>query len=288
MTNSFPKSSHHSGLRFMIRNPHPKKERHGDCGVRAISLALNLDYNKVWNAATKMKQMNAPVYEYNYGGGYVEYKQSKATATRGLSKTDLVDTLGYLGYEAEYIREYIQHSSRKNVEFIEIENWNSSQIASFKQIPKHVFDEPLYYNACDNWSTQVRSVQHNTYYTCKPENDEYYDTSEWGVYSGISFIKDSKEYYDILQATDINRNDLLLLQQLDQIHSEPLDNWNDVGNIESYHSVRQDASFSVLDKTHQEIYSVNGRIIKAMNRGYSVGFFMRVVISVDKFKAIVQ
>ena len=103
MTNSFPKSSHHSGLRFMIRNPHPKKERHGDCGVRAISLALDLDYNKVWNAATKMKQMNAPVYEYNYGGGYVEYKQSKATATRGLSKTDLVDTLGYLGYEAEYI-----------------------------------------------------------------------------------------------------------------------------------------------------------------------------------------
>ena len=31
----------------------------------------------------------------------------------------------------------------KNVEFIEIENWNSSQIASFKQIPSHVFDEPL-------------------------------------------------------------------------------------------------------------------------------------------------
>ena len=167
-----------------------------------------------------------------------------------------------LGYEAEYIREYIQHSSRKNVEFIEIENWNSSQIASFKQIPKHVFDEPVYYNACDNWSTQVHSVQHNTYYTCKPENDEYYDTSEWGVYSGISFIKDSKEYYDILQATDISRNDLLLLQQLNQIHSEALDDWYDVGNVESYRSVRQDPSFSVLDKTQQEIYSVNNRIVK--------------------------
>ena len=109
-----------------------------------------------------------------------------------------------LGYEAEYIQEYIQHSNRKNVEFIEIENWNSSQIASFKQIPKHVFLEPLYYNACDNWSTCVDVVQYNTWYTCKPENSEYYDTSENVVYSGISYIKDSQEYYDILQATKIN------------------------------------------------------------------------------------
>lgn len=167
-----------------------------------------------------------------------------------------------LGYEAEYIREYIQHVGYTNVEFVEIDNWNSSQIASFKQIPQYVFDEPLYYNACDNWSNHVPIAQHNTYYTCKPENEEYYDTGEWGVYSGISFIKDSPEYYDILQATDISRNDLLLLQKLDNLQSDPLDSWYDVGNIESYHTVKQDASFSVLDKTHQEIYSVNDRIIK--------------------------
>ena len=78
-----------------------------------------------------------------------------------------------LGYEAEYIREYIQHTGRKNVEFVEIDNWNSSQIASFKQIPRHVFEEPVYYNACDNWSNHVPTAKHNTYYTCKPENDEY-------------------------------------------------------------------------------------------------------------------
>ena len=61
-TLAFPKSSHQSGFRLMLRNPHPKKERHGDCGTRAICLALGLDYQKVWNAATKMKQMNAPTY----------------------------------------------------------------------------------------------------------------------------------------------------------------------------------------------------------------------------------
>lgn len=167
-----------------------------------------------------------------------------------------------LGYEAEYIQEYIQHSNRKNVEFIEIENWNSSQIASFKQIPRHVFDEPLYYNACDNWSTIVDTVDTNTWFTCTPDNKQYYDTSEDVVYSGISFIKDSQEYYDILQSTDISRNDLILLQQLDSLQSKALVDWFDVGNVESYRTVQQDASFSVLDKTQQEIYSVNDRIVK--------------------------
>ena len=167
-----------------------------------------------------------------------------------------------LGYEAEYIQEYMQHSNRKNVEFIPIENWNSSQIASFKQIPKHVFDEPLYYNACDNWSTGVATVDNNTWFTCTPENAQYYDTSEDVVYSGISYIKDSKQYYDILQATDINRNDLLLLQQLDNLQSKALDDWYDVGNMQSYQTVKQQPSFSVLDKTNQEIYNVNDRMIK--------------------------
>tara|TARA_B100000161_G_scaffold238880_1_gene190040 strand:+ start:968 stop:1525 length:558 start_codon:yes stop_codon:yes gene_type:complete len=98
----FPRSTHHTGFHSMIRNPHPKKERHGDCGTRAICLALGIDYQTVWNAATKMKQMNAPTYCYNYGGGYVEYKKSKATATWGLSKRDLMDTLSYLGIDNSY------------------------------------------------------------------------------------------------------------------------------------------------------------------------------------------
>ena len=167
-----------------------------------------------------------------------------------------------LGFQSQYIREYIQHSNRKNVEFIEIENWNQNQIVSFQQIPKHVFEEQLYYNACDNWSTSVGVVQYNTWYTCKPENSEYYDTSEDIVYSGISFIKDSEQYYDILQATDISRNDLLLLQKLDNLQSVALQDWYDVGNIQSYQTVKQNPSFSILDKTHQEIYSVNNRIVK--------------------------
>ena len=96
-----------------------------------------------------------------------------------------------LGYEAEYIQEYIQHSNPKNVEFIEIENWNSSQIARFKQILRYVFDEPLYYNACDNWSTIVDTVDTNTWFTCTLTINNIMTISEDVVYSGISFIKDN-------------------------------------------------------------------------------------------------
>ena len=95
-------SSHHSGLHFFRRNPHPKKERHGDCGTRAICLAFGLDYNKVWHWATKMKQLHAPTYCYNYGGGLVEYKKSKATATWGLSRRDLMDTLKCFNLDVVY------------------------------------------------------------------------------------------------------------------------------------------------------------------------------------------
>ena len=101
MTIALPQSSHQSGLHFFCRNPHPKKERHGDCGTRAICLAFDLDYEKVWKVATEMKQMNAPTYRYNYGG-FVDYRKSKATATWGLSKRDLMDTLKYLGFDVVY------------------------------------------------------------------------------------------------------------------------------------------------------------------------------------------
>lgn len=98
MTISFPKSSHHSGLRFMKRNPHPKKERHGDCGVRAICLAFDLPYQYVWNIATRMKRLNADGYFDYYGN----YRKSMKSATWGLGRKELMDTLECLDIDAVY------------------------------------------------------------------------------------------------------------------------------------------------------------------------------------------
>ena len=53
-----------------------------------------------------------------------------------------------------------------------------------------------------------------------------------------------------------------MLQQLNDLQSKALVDWYDVGNVGKARTVQQDARFSVLDKTQQEIYSVNDRIVK--------------------------
>tara|TARA_R100001443_G_scaffold61729_2_gene71837 strand:- start:2618 stop:3115 length:498 start_codon:yes stop_codon:yes gene_type:complete len=88
------KSSHPTGLHYFHRNPHPKKERHGDCGVRAICLALDLPYNKVWRAATKAKRQISPYYYDQWG----QRKKSKVTATWSLSRRELERTLSILDF----------------------------------------------------------------------------------------------------------------------------------------------------------------------------------------------
>jgi hypothetical protein len=45
---ALPKSSHPTGLQFLRRDPHPQKERHGDCAVRAAVFALGLPYDEVF------------------------------------------------------------------------------------------------------------------------------------------------------------------------------------------------------------------------------------------------
>ncbi len=81
------------------------------------------------------------------------------------SYTDIDTIYITLGYEGNIVREYIEHAGYKNVEFIDIPDWNNNQIASFQQIPEHIFDQPFYYNACDNWTTSVPEPTGNTYYT---------------------------------------------------------------------------------------------------------------------------
>ena len=77
--------THKTNLGFTEANPHPKNEKHGDCGTRAISLATNTPYEKVWDTATKIKR--------DFRG-----KKSKVTADDGLSKKELFHTLIALGF----------------------------------------------------------------------------------------------------------------------------------------------------------------------------------------------
>ena len=50
------KSSHPTGLHFHRRNPHPDKERHGDCVTRAIVLGTGRPYQEIWGMITAKKR----------------------------------------------------------------------------------------------------------------------------------------------------------------------------------------------------------------------------------------
>jgi len=190
------------------------------------------------------------------------------------SYTDIDTVYITLGYEGEIVKEYIEHAGYTNVEFIDIPDWNNNQIASFKQIPEHVFDQPFYYNACDNWTTSVPEPLGNTYYTCIPADSQHYDLSNGDVYSGIAYIQDSKQFYNLLQQSTLTRNDLLLYQQFEQLTACALDDWFDVGNRDSYQTCSQQFSddFGILDKTNQEFYKVNQRVVKLFDKMPDINF----------------
>jgi len=103
MTISFPKSSHHSGLRYMKRNPHPKKELVRDCGVRAICLAFDLDYKTVFDVATECKRTLAPCHErWSVRQGDYISMRSDADASKGLNKESALYALSKLGLDVVY------------------------------------------------------------------------------------------------------------------------------------------------------------------------------------------
>ena len=74
------KTSHPTGLHYLRRNPHPKKEDHGDCAVRAIALATETEYWLVKHyaddAVVQRHDGDEPVW------GYKKYQTSYGGMTR--------------------------------------------------------------------------------------------------------------------------------------------------------------------------------------------------------------
>ena len=67
-----PKSSHPTGLHFVRRNPDPEGRSRSDCGVRSICLALDLDYETVFNELLPMQRRTSYRYtrdDIYYCGG---------------------------------------------------------------------------------------------------------------------------------------------------------------------------------------------------------------------------
>ena len=83
-----PKSSHPTGLHFVRRNPDPERRSRSDCGVRSICLALDLDYDTVFNELLPMQ--NESSYRYSYATIFLRRHSSRWFALRryeGISPT---------------------------------------------------------------------------------------------------------------------------------------------------------------------------------------------------------
>jgi len=193
----------------------------------------------------------------------------KAVLSHIIDSYENIDTIYILlGSQAEYIKQYIDHCNYTNIEFIEIENWNDSQFTSFKQIPKHVFDKPFYYNACDNWTPHVPVVEENTIFNYNSPHKELYDSwneaSPDSFYAGISHVRDTTKFYNILHNSNETRNDLNIYHEFDEVNEVMLKEWYDVGNVEAYMAATAffKSNYDLLDKSNQEIYYVNNRVIK--------------------------
>ena len=85
------KTCHPSGLHYMRRNPHPKKEDHGDCGVRAITLATGLDYSRVKFYADRWLQ------ETDYAEPCWGYRTRYKTSYGGMTAGDMTSILHAIG-----------------------------------------------------------------------------------------------------------------------------------------------------------------------------------------------
>lgn len=169
-----------------------------------------------------------------------------------------------LGYNSHYIQEYLMHCGYRNIKCIMIRNWQESQFASLKQLPMEIFDKPFYLNSCDNWSTTVPIVSENTAFFCNPTNTEYYDSVDGNVFAGIGYVNDAKDFYNMLHLSNETRNEYNVYKLLKNLQHQSLIDWYDVGNIDSYNNTISTYAdeFNILDKSNQEIYYVDKKVIK--------------------------
>tara|TARA_B100001057_G_C22561608_1_gene837543 strand:- start:353 stop:808 length:456 start_codon:yes stop_codon:yes gene_type:complete len=86
----------------MKRNPHPKKEIIRDCGVRAICLAFDQDYEKVFKIASRCKRINSPDSGYWSVSQQDYIYRTISDASKGLNKNSCMDTLDELDIDVVY------------------------------------------------------------------------------------------------------------------------------------------------------------------------------------------
>ena len=152
----------------MKRNPHPENKLVRDCGVRAICLAFDLEYKKVFDVCTRMKRMNAPYHErWSVAQGDYIYQKSDKDASKGLNKQSLMDALEILGLDVVYKETTMTDAEGEHYHYFYAGNLPDRCIA---HIPRHwvaVRDGAIW----DTWDSRGKRLRKLRGYVCLREDD---------------------------------------------------------------------------------------------------------------------
>tara|TARA_Y100001963_G_C6788283_1_gene454137 strand:+ start:2824 stop:4386 length:1563 start_codon:yes stop_codon:yes gene_type:complete len=206
--------------------------------------------------------------------------------------TQFVITVGYLG---NLVRQYIEIAHPdSDVTFVEVDKYEgegSSLLYSMFCAKEYLDTEPFIFHACDtitkiedfsistNWLCGYPTTNNTQYRTFNAEKNgvinklnEKGETKSDYDYIGICGIKDFELFWDI--SKDILENstghpsdyDVILRMMKDgnSFSSLITDKWHDIGNPESLQEANDSipCSYHVLDKEDEDIYIVDGDVIK--------------------------
>lgn len=205
--------------------------------------------------------------------------------------TEFVVTLGHYG---DHVRQYIKvaHPNLK-VSFVEVDKFEGEGSSLLYSIycARNMLNEPFIFHACDsvvkyslaprsvgsNWLGGFRSRGSSHYRTFNVSGDRVSRLNEKGEktsdydYIGICGIKDHLSFWR--NATEILKRggcpsdyEVIVGMMGDGVlfDAQILNNWNDIGNIDSLKEARKSItdSFDLLDKDDESIFMVDGKVIK--------------------------
>tara|TARA_R110000824_G_scaffold10866_1_gene47519 strand:+ start:17917 stop:19350 length:1434 start_codon:yes stop_codon:yes gene_type:complete len=206
--------------------------------------------------------------------------------------TEFIITLGYLGH---LVRQYIEIAHPDiNATFVDVDKYegpDSSLLYSMSCAKKYLNTEPFVFHACDtitkisdfsieeNWLCGYPTTNNTQYRTFNTQKDgvitklnEKGETKSDYDYIGVCGINDFKSFWDISEDI-LNREEghpsdydviLRMINEGNSFSSVITDTWHDIGNPESLNEANKNVSCSyhVLDKEDEDIYIVNGNVIK--------------------------
>jgi len=188
-----------------------------------------------------------------------------------------------LGYLMDQVVDYIGiNHPDLNVEYVCAHPYDGEGSSLLYSLSKtfHLLDKPFVYNACDTYIDDKKQFDSNTAIVSKTYISNQYRKYTKNIedvsanigefcYTGLCYIKDYKTFVnttnEILRLNNYSNNlsDAHVIEKMSMNFYET-NNWVDIGNFIALEQARKHfhSKICVLEKSDQETYLVNGKILK--------------------------